>query len=437
MGKKLSMMLMLGSMALVTGGLVSPGQAAYAFCRQASCHDGADPQSPLLQDGNFLYGVTDAGGAHQHGVVFRYTISTGAYKVLYSFCSTTNINGWCSDGDAANGALIIDTSGNLYGTTYYGGLADAGMVYELVKPVGTGSWTFTALHTFFANGAGGNGPDGGLSYVGQATTKYDGSSQLFGETIVGGGGGVGNQGTGTVFTLRKSGGSWQEEDVRIFCPTCSDGLEPYGGLYVDASSNLWGTTLTGGSTSNGLAFELTPGADHWTVPWGETVLYNFCWANGANCPDGSGPKGVTMDAAGNLVGTADGGTHGVLFKLTNGNCKEGGTQTFWCNSVLHTFSAAQGSSPNGNLVIDSTGNIFGTSGRGGSSVIVPGGAGTVWEQSGSTLSVLHTFCQAAGCTDGQYPEGGVIIDSPGDLWGTTSEGGDGVNGDGLLYETTP
>jgi len=439
MSGKLPGMLLLGSTALVVGGFVSPSEAVtqtklYTFCNLTNCNDGSNPQGPLLKDGNFLYGVTTGNGKYGHGTAFRYTISTGAFKVLYDFCSRTNpLNGNCVDGNEPNGGLIIDTSGNLYGTTFLSGTGNAGVVYEL-SPA-TGTWTYTLVHSFGFESNDGDGPHDGLSYEGQSSgSKYDGSSPLFGETVAGGT--VGIVGNGTVFTIQNSGGIWQESVIASgFCDGCTNGYEPFGGVAVDSSGNLWGTTAFGGSDDEGVAFELYPTGGG---SWAESVLYNFCWNSAANCPEQ--PNGVTLDASGDLIGTAQGGANGdgVLFELYNpGGCTEGGTQTFWCLKTLHAFTLAQGNDPNRNVLIDSSGNIFGTSAAGGSSAHVTGGAGTVWEYSGTTFSVLHTFCTGTGCVDGQSPDSGVINDASGNLYGPTASGGDGLNGDGVLYETTP
>lgn len=432
MSKMLSAMLLLGSTALVPVGLISPSEAA----TETVLHDfngQSEPQGPLLKNGNLLYGVTSFGGTSTNsncngmgcGVVFQYNVSTGAYKVLYNFCSVANhLNNNCNDGQSPNGGLIMDTSGNLYGTTFLGSYSNAGIVYELVKPTGSGSWTLTVLHNFADLGSDGNGPNAGLTYVGQASGDlYDGTSALYGETEAGGGGGVDNQGYGTIFSL-----SGTSEQVLVAFNDTS-GQYPYGGLSADGSGNLWGTTAEGGSAGYGMAYELKSG---FSLP---TVIYNFCWNNQTNCPSGELPNGVTLDGTNVLVGTAGGGDangDGVLYKLYNpGGCSEGGG-SFWCISVLHTFTFAQGSNQNGNVLIDSSGNMFGTAFRGGSSHET-GGSGTAWELSGSTFSLLHTFCPSGTCADGEDPSGGLINDSSGTLYGAAELGG---NGSGVLYDIT-
>jgi uncharacterized repeat protein (TIGR03803 family) len=194
------------------------------------------------------------------------------------------------------------------------------------------------------------------------------------------------------------------------------GALPYGGVVFDAAGNLYGTTLDGG-TCCGTVFELspTPGGG-----WTEKV-YNF----GANGADGYYPSpGLALDPAGNLYGTTYGGgafTHGTVFELTP--AVGGG----WTEKVLHSFgNGTDGFSPNGNLIFDAAGNLYGTTGAGGA-YGVPGFdvGGTVFEltpdASGRwTEKVLHSFGNA---TDGQTPYAGLTLDSSGNLYGTTTIGG--------------
>ena len=444
--------LMLAAGLLMATGQTTKSEAStqttlYPFCSSTGCDDGSNAQSALLKHGNKLYGVAGGGGTHGHGVVFQYNLNNGNYKVLYNFCPSLFM-GHCRGGDAPSGKLIIDGDGNLYGTTQLGGPADAGSVYELVKPATSGgSWSYSQVYTFCSLGGcvDGNDPYSGLTYSGAASgADYDGTSLLFGETLAGGFGGT--QGSGGVYALQPVVGStWSEKVIHDFCTCTTDGLEPGGGLYMDASDNLWGTTFLGGSDGNGIAFELAHGTDEWNDPWTRTVLYNFCWTNVTKCPDGAEPNGVTMDASGNLFGTTmNGGNgsatvgNGVVFKLTNGSCTEGGTATFWCNTVKYNFchvsGCTDGSNANGDIVIDGSGNIFGTTSNGGSTAVVTQGAGVTWELTGTTETVLHTFCTSS-CSDGSNPYAGVITDSSGNLYGNTNFGG--ANSGGVLWEFTP
>jgi uncharacterized repeat protein (TIGR03803 family) len=182
---------------------------------------------------------------------------------------------------------------------------------------------------------------------------FDANGNLDGATSQGGGGDCGD-GCGTIFQLVPSGGTWTENVLHRFDRT--DGWVPYQALTSDAEGNLYGTTNLGGANSEGTVFELSPGSGgSWTL----TTLYDF-----PQNADGSWPAGgLTRDASGNLYGTASGaGAHdaGTAFKLAPAL---GGGYTF---SILVSFGGGNGGSgPNGNLVLDSTGNLYGTTGYGG------------------------------------------------------------------------
>ena len=207
---------------------------------------------------------------------------------------------------------------------------------------------------------------------------------------------------------------------------------PAGRLVLDAAGNLYGTTSEGGiyhcdmfvspSIHCGTAFELTSVKGG---GWTKKVLHSF--GNGA---DGTGPNGgLILDAAGNLYGTTgSGGTYpsacmygcGTVFELTP--TKGGG----WTEKVLHSFGErAGGQRPNGDLILDAAGNLYGTTCLGGAY-----DNGTVFELSptkdgGWTEKVIHSFNHSGSDTDGTCPSAGVIFDAAGNLYGTTVEGGEG------------
>jgi uncharacterized repeat protein (TIGR03803 family) len=202
--------------------------------------------------------------------------------------------------------------------------------------------------------------------------------------------------------------------------TVAGGLYPNPGLAVDAAGNVYGTTEAGGGSSNGGVVFKIDTSGH------EAVLHTF--TDGA---DGGNPfRGVVLDSVGNVYGTvadfgmlpgdAQGG--GVVFKIdTAGNY-----------TVLHTFAGGtEGSNPIGLLVIDTKGNLYGTTEFGG---IAPGlrGYGGVFKLGTSgNLTVLHTF---NGGADGGATEAGVVLDSRGNLYGTTTVGG--ADGGGVVYKIT-
>jgi uncharacterized repeat protein (TIGR03803 family) len=209
--------------------------------------EGASPYAGVVFDqlGN-LYGTTWGGGngpcgfQSGCGTVFQLTPSAVAWKenVLYDFQ-----NG--SDGADPAGGLIVDASGNLYGATNDGGSAGGGTVFELT-PAGNGNWTYTLIYSFTGGSCGqgcGCGPLGNLT--------MDGAGNLYGTTLC-----DGANNAGSVFKLSPSKGAWMETDLYDF--SGSDGANPMGGVTLDSSGNLFGTTAYGGTYSCGVAYEITP-----------------------------------------------------------------------------------------------------------------------------------------------------------------------------------
>ena len=254
--------------------LAGQEKVLYNFCEKANCVDGKYPGA---------FGTTQYGGAHNMGTVFEVTAG-GQETVLYSFCEKDN----CADGAVPfYSGLITDASGNLYGTTKVGGRNGVGTVFELT-PAGRE----TVLYNFCSQGG---CADGATPTAGLIT---DASGKLYGTTQSGG-----YDGGGTVFELTPNAAKtkWTEKVLHLFVGG-ADGAYPYAGLVMDASGKLYGTTQAGGANKNGTVFELTPNAAK--TKWTEKVLYSFCAeANCADGSTGPANAVLIMDASGNLYGT--------------------------------------------------------------------------------------------------------------------------------------
>ena len=329
-----------------------------------------------------------------------------AFKVLYTF------TGYPTDGSQPDARLLMDASGNLYGTTVYGGKYDdcseyhfqCGTVFKLDT-----NGVETVLHNF-------SGPDGANP---ASNLVMDASGALYGTTEFGGYThscvGTESEGCGTVFKLGSDG----KETVLHRFTGGVDGSSPWVGLVMDATGNLYGTTAYGGLAGEGVAFKL--------VGKKETVLHSFCsWPN---CDDGAYiGSGLIMDAAGNLYGTAYAGGDtncgcGVVYKLAGKK-----------ETILHAFKGPpDGGDPLATLYMDSSGNLYSTTQHGGTFSY---SAGTVFEVSSDGQEhVLHKF-QINGYKqrDGYDPQNAVVQDAAGNLYGTTDDGG--VYDEGVVYEIT-
>ncbi len=383
----------------------------------------------VLDSAGNIYGSTQWGG-ECCGVVYEFSPQAGGgwtYKVLHGFSNS-------SYGAYVSPTLVQDSAGNLYGTTINGGnLSDTcngpgcGVVFEL-SPTASGEWTETVLHTF--SGA----ADGGNPY-GQLLIGPDGS--LYGTTIRGGNDHACTnkyvQGCGVVFRLKKSTDGWTESTLYTFTKAIGD--SPNAGLVMDAAGNLYGTTAAYGGT----LFELSPTA---SGEWTETTLINF-----NDTTQGYPESGLTMDSSGNIYGTTINpsgdcplsGPCGTVFELSP--AAGGG----WTETILHTFMAGKtdGAYPI-STSLDSAGNVYGVAFYGGDVTDCPfQGCGVVFELSPSsggtwTETLLHEFTSGS---DGN-PNGlsGVVVDAAGNIFGTAAAGGannDLCNGGcGVIFEIT-
>ena len=431
-------------LALLIGSGVEQAEAAYkyktlqSFCADApTCSSGVNPQSSLVADsaGN-LYGTTLSGGSG-FGTAFELVHGAKSYrfKQLYKFCSQLN----CADGTSPQASLIIDASGNLYGTASGGGDTGHGTVFKLLP--GNKRWKFQRLYSFCPTGsctdgshpAGADtGATGALTYVGAASRQpYDGVSQLFGTTADGGA-----NGAGVTYALSVNGSTWTESVLYDFCSqaSCSDGQQA-GNLIAKTSNTLYGTTGSG----HGSVFLLTAAAPKWKL----STVYSFCPISG--CASGEVPNALALDTNGNLFGlTSQGGTGaqcsiaggcGVAFELTFS--KRNG----WKESILYNFCTllycSDGAQPSPGVFLDVADDVFGATNLGGSSnCFSDSQCGIAFEIQGSTEQVLHTFCPVAGCSgEGTTPEAAPVMDSSGNLYGITTFGG--TYGGGTIYLLKP
>jgi uncharacterized repeat protein (TIGR03803 family) len=351
--------------------------------------DGSQPVGGLILDtaGN-LYGATTYGGSSGYGAIFKVT-STGLENVLYSFTGG-------NDGREPHGALVFDKNGNLYGTTYQGGLHRRGTLFEL-SPTGAE----TVLHSFKG------GTDGAFP---TATLIFDGGGNLYGTTNKAGGA----HHYGNVFEMSSSG----VEQV-LYSFSGADGKFPESNLILDAQGNLYGTTHKGGQYKEGTVFELAPFD-------AETFLYSFDKLRGGpSLPAG----GLVFDVQGNLYGTTySGGAYrgGTVYEITNKGEEK----------VLYNFCAlpgcADGGGPTAGLILDTKGKLYGTTQGGGAN----NNGGTIFELSPSGVeTVLYSFCALPSCEDGSNPVGPLVFDGSGNLYGATFNGGPYFRG--TVFKLTP
>ncbi len=326
------------------------------------------------------------------------------YQVLYSFTGGV-------DGSGPFGGVTMDSAGNLYGTTYSYGAHGFGTVFKLSRK--NGSWLFAPLYSFQ------NIPDGANP---AARVIFGPNGTLYGTTYLGGAGCRGI-GCGTVFNLRPPATTcravfcaWSESVLYRFNDV-PDGASPFSEVVFDQSGNLYGTTYGGGFNGQGAVYKLTSFGGQ----WGEGVIYRF-----QNGTDGASPQsGLIFDAAGNLYGTssAGGANYGAVYELTP-------TQFGWSEQTLHGFQDySLGASPIGGLVFDRSGNLYGTTMYGGAQF-----SGTVYELMpalGSwTFHLLYSFAGSGS----EGPLASLILDSAGNLYGTTYA--DGAYGQGAVFKLT-
>ena len=359
---------------------------------------GANPEITVILDasGN-LYGTTTNGGTSGYGGVIYKVSNTGQETVL------SNLPGGPIETELPFG-LVRDAVGNLFGTTATNDTF-LGIVYEF-----TNTGQFTTLHQFTA-------PLDGFSPIG--SLALDAQGNLYGATVKGG-----SFGEGTIYKVDPAG---NETVLYSFGGYNSDAANPAGGVILDGAGNLYGMTSSGGAFYSGAVYELTPSGQ-------ERVVFSFRGMTGGYEPVGS----LAIDPAGNLYGaTTFGGLinapdylgYGVVFKLD-----PNGVQT-----VLYAFTGeADGYEPESGVTLDAAGNLYGTTSLGGNVDscalgVVDYGCGVVYKITpAGAESVLYAF---TGGADGANPYASVTLDSQGNLYGTTLQGG--TSEGGVIFKLEP
>jgi hypothetical protein len=428
----------------------------YSF--QGGSTDGSTPAGGVVFDktGN-LYGATTGGGPDSCAPIGNacglvYQLSPPVHKgdpwtetLIYQFKG----KGF-NDASVPVGGVILDAAGNVYGTTAYGGtgtcvlvgvLAGCGTVFELSPPQQSGGpWTESILYSFQS------GKDG---YFPWGDLTFDGKGNLYGVTDFGGGKGntcnVYYEYCGTIFKLsppKQKDGKWTEKVLHSFAGG-TDGANPNGGLILDKNGVIYATTQTGGSqgcvrqyvsVGCGTVFRLKPPARKGGA-WIEEFLHIFTGGNDGAVPNGD----LIFDKQGAIYGTGfKGGTQqfGLVFQFIP---KKGGR---WTENVLHNFSGQEGRNPMAGVIFDGSGNLFGTASGGGTS-----GDGTAFRlkrargDSNWPFTLVHTFIANP---DGEYPGASLILNKNGHLYGTTLYGGTGQGGPncgsygcGTVFEMSP
>jgi uncharacterized repeat protein (TIGR03803 family) len=360
--------------------------------------------------------AASTGASGQETVLYNFQVGSGGYHPV--------------------AGLVTDAQGYLYGTTDIGGdggcIGGCGTVFQLT-PAKNGGYTKKTLYVFQGGPSDGQNP--------QARLILDAHGDLYGTTTGGGAAFV-----GTVFKLAPAKrGEWKETIIHSFNCNTGDGCSPYSFLISDKAGNLYGTTTSGGGGDNtefctngcGTVFRLSPQKDG---SWTERLLYTF---PKQFVPAGAVPyAGLWMDANGRLYGTTYyGGQGGVVFRLTPS------TRGLWKETVLHGFSnnGTDGINPYASVVMDGSGNLYGTTTRGGDSSLP---SGIVFMLSPTAKgewieTIIHDF-PSPRYVDGELPYTGVVEDAAGNLYGAASDGGGENEGNcpdydgcGVIYKLSP
>ena len=382
--------------------------SGYALANLGYFTDGGNPRFGVIADSaGDLFGLTQAGGVNGTGSIYEVAIGTSKPVTLASFEATTT-------GSLYANSLVVDSSGNLFGSTDRGGTNGTGSIFELAK----GTKTITTLASFDAD----DGTNSTGAYP-EGNIQIDSSGNLFG-TAVDGGQLTNGTGGGTYWELKQSASTITP--LAVF-PVLDPGSA--GSLYP-ARANFFAKD-TGGDV-----FGIAEGNQQygyygyvWEIPVNSSTVNTLATFNNA---DGSDPLGpIAVDGNGNVFGTT---VYGGAGQISNSNAGGGVVWEVKANSGtitdLASFNPTVGYSPDG-VALDSKGNLFGTANYGGTASPAEG---TAWKlpSGSSAISVVAEFGATGG---GQLPTGGLLIGSTGNLFGTTfQEGGANGAGHGGVFE---
>jgi uncharacterized repeat protein (TIGR03803 family) len=372
---------------------------------------GSQPNGLVADSAGNLYGTTYSGGTYNDGAVYKLTPKAdGGWTemVLYSF--SFDVDG------AAPAGPVLDSAGNLYGVSQYGApggcSGGCGSIFKLT-PKSTGGWVESTIYTVPPSTG---YPSGELA--------LDGSGNVYGST-------ANYSGVCSVFELTPSGENWTQTNIYTF--SCTGGY--ITSLVFDGTGNLYGTLSSSTAASQGLVFELTPASGG---SWTEKVLYTFLGGISGGVPTGNllfrggNLYGATLDGGEAQCENANGGC-GVVFELKPASSGQ------WREAVLYTF---QGSDSDGPIypnlsAFDSGGNIYGYTEKGGAGAcptcgsvfeISPDGNGS-WKESD-----LWDFTWQR---DGIYYPAAVVLSPAGQVYGATTAPTENTIFGGAIFELTP
>jgi uncharacterized repeat protein (TIGR03803 family) len=329
-------------------------------------------------------------------------------KMTASLTTLVSFNG--PNGARPLASLIMDANGNLFGTTASGGAANDGTVFEIVRtPTGYANSPLT-LVSF--HGADGNDPEGSLI--------VDANGDLFGTTRTGG-----QYNAGTVFEVVRTATGYDPVPITLVSFDGADGAHPLGDLFADADGNLLGTTYDGGTNSLGTVFEIARTASGYAAT--PTTLFSFNGIDGQNPHDS-----LIADVNGNLFGTTSAGGqhgHGTVFEIARTATGYAAAPTTLVNMSGHNADPAPDAAPQGSLIADANGNLFGTSNGANKPPY-----GEVFEipRTATGYATATTGLASFFGFNGAFPDGSLVFDANGDLFGTTSSSG--ASGGGTIFE---